>query len=236
MNNKKFYGLDLLRGVAGYGVAITHYFYFVQKQLDFEYYSFLFVEIFFILSGFVLSNQLIKVYKERKNISGGWITWYGKTLKNFDTDNSGECEWVPGGNFAVSKKQYFQAGGFDTNFIGTAVMEDGDFGYAVTKSGGKVYYYPEPEIEHLRIPTGGLRQRDPDKGMFYRSHNTVYFFRKHRKRKFLLFVFIYRTSELKKTAVPMSLLGLINSLTLILSFFTFLYVLYLSILSVFKKR
>ena len=131
------------------------------------------------------------IFNEGKNIIGGWITWYGKTLKNFDTDNSGECEWVPGGNFAVSKKLYLQAGGFDTNFIGTAVMEDGDFGYAVTKSGGKVYYYPEPEIEHLRIPTGGLRQRNPDKGMFYRSHNTVYFFRKHRKRKFLLFAFIY---------------------------------------------
>ena len=44
MDNKKFYGLDLLRGIAGYGVAITHYFYFVQKKLDFEYYSFIFVE------------------------------------------------------------------------------------------------------------------------------------------------------------------------------------------------
>ena len=56
------YGLDLLRGIAGYGVAITHYLYFVQKSINFEYYSFLFVEIFFVLSGFVLSNQLIKIY------------------------------------------------------------------------------------------------------------------------------------------------------------------------------
>ena len=59
MESKKFYGLDLLRGIAGYGVAITHYFYFVQEKVDFEYYSFIFVEIFFVLSGFVLSNQLI---------------------------------------------------------------------------------------------------------------------------------------------------------------------------------
>ena len=66
MDNRKFYGLDLLRGIAGYGVAITHYFYFVKKNVDFEYYSFLFVEIFFVLSGFVLSNQLIKIYKEKK--------------------------------------------------------------------------------------------------------------------------------------------------------------------------
>ena len=77
MDNRKFYGLDLLRGIAGYGVAITHYFYFVKRNVDFEYYSFLFVEIFFVLSGFVLSNQLIKIYKEKKNIKVFYLRrWY----------------------------------------------------------------------------------------------------------------------------------------------------------------
>ena len=80
MDNKKFYGLDLLRGIAGYGVAITHYFYFVQKKLDFEYYSFLFVEIFFVLSGFVLSNQLIKIYKDRKNIKIFYLRRWLRTI------------------------------------------------------------------------------------------------------------------------------------------------------------
>ena len=46
MESKKIYGLDLLRGIAGYGVAITHYQYFVKEKLNFEYYSFIFVEIF----------------------------------------------------------------------------------------------------------------------------------------------------------------------------------------------
>ena len=27
-----------------------------------------------------------KIFKEGRNIVGGWITWYGKTLKNFDTN------------------------------------------------------------------------------------------------------------------------------------------------------
>ncbi len=69
MDNNKFYGLDLLRGIAGYGVAITHYLFFVNEKLDFEYYSFIFVEIFFVLSGFVLSNQLIKVYNNKNNLN-----------------------------------------------------------------------------------------------------------------------------------------------------------------------
>jgi len=131
------------------------------------------------------------IFREKNSIIGGWITWYGKTLKNFDTDKSGECEWAPGGNFCLTKDLFIEAGGFDPNFIGTAVMEDGDFGYAVRKIGGKVYYYPEPIIEHLRIPTGGLRQKNPAKGMFYRAHNTVYFFRKYGRRRFLFFVFVY---------------------------------------------
>jgi GT2 family glycosyltransferase len=131
------------------------------------------------------------MFKEKDSIVGGWITWYGKTLKNFDTVTSGKCEWAAGGNFGLTKNLFIEAGGFDPNFIGTAVMEDGDFGYAVQKYGGEVYYYPEPVIEHLRIQTGGLRQKSPAKGMFYRAHNSVYFFRKYGRRRFLFFVFLY---------------------------------------------
>ncbi len=68
MENKKIYSLDLLRGFAGYGVATTHYMYFVKDKINFEYYSFIFVEIFFILSGFVLSKQLIKVYNNKSHL------------------------------------------------------------------------------------------------------------------------------------------------------------------------
>ena len=131
------------------------------------------------------------MFKEKDSIVGGWITWYGKTLKNFDTDTSGKCEWAAGGNFGLTKNLFNETGGFDSNFLGTAIMEDGDFGYAIQKFGGEVYYYPEPVIEHLRIQTGGLRQKAPAKGMFYRAHNSVYFFRKYGRRRFLFFVFLY---------------------------------------------
>ena len=80
MDNKKFYGLDLLRGIAGYGVAITHYFYFVKERTDFEYYSFIFVEIFFVLSGFVLSNQLIKIHKDNSNIKTFYLRRLFRTI------------------------------------------------------------------------------------------------------------------------------------------------------------
>ena len=80
MENKNFYGLDLLRGIAGYGVAVTHYLYFVQERIDFEYYSFIFVEIFFVLSGFVLSKQLLKIHKDKENVKVFYLRRLFRTI------------------------------------------------------------------------------------------------------------------------------------------------------------
>ena len=144
----------------------------------------------YIIGGRIIEKGS-KIFKESKNLIGGKITYYGKTLKNFDTKNDGFCDWVAGGNFAVCRKLYQKAGGFDKKFIGTSIMEDSDFSFAAKKNGAKIYYSHIPVIEHLRIPTGGLRQKQPSKGMYYRAHNTVYFFKKYNKIRFLLFVFIY---------------------------------------------
>ncbi len=67
-NNKHYQSLDLLRGISGYGVAICHFHAFVHQSTFFEYFSFLFVEFFFILSGFVLYPQLIEVLNNKKNL------------------------------------------------------------------------------------------------------------------------------------------------------------------------
>ena len=68
MNKKKqyYYSLDLFRGFCGYGVAITHFFAFLHDVKFMEYLSILFVEFFFVLSGFVLYPQLIKVLEKKK--------------------------------------------------------------------------------------------------------------------------------------------------------------------------
>lgn len=70
MNKKKqyYYSLDLFRGFCGYGVAITHFFAFLHDVKFMEYLSILFVEFFFVLSGFVLYPQLIKVLEKKKNL------------------------------------------------------------------------------------------------------------------------------------------------------------------------
>ena len=69
MNQKNhLYSLDLLRGFSGYGVAFCHLHAFIYKNIHLEYFSLLFVEFFFVLSGFVLYPQLIKILDNKKNL------------------------------------------------------------------------------------------------------------------------------------------------------------------------
>ena len=67
-NKQYLFSLDLFRGFCGYGVAITHLYAFVFENSFMEYLSFLFVEFFFVLSGFVLYPQLLKVLNNKKNL------------------------------------------------------------------------------------------------------------------------------------------------------------------------
>ena len=69
MNQKDhLYSLDLLRGFSGYGVAFCHLHAFIYNNALLEYFSLLFVEFFFVLSGFVLYPQLIQVLNNKKNL------------------------------------------------------------------------------------------------------------------------------------------------------------------------
>jgi len=62
MKNANFLNsLNFFRALSGFGVCISHYFFYINNIIFFEYLSFLFVEFFFILSGFVLTPQLLKI-------------------------------------------------------------------------------------------------------------------------------------------------------------------------------
>lgn len=69
--------LDLFRGIAGYGVAICHFYYNIYEINSFQVYSIFFVESFFVLSGFVLYPQLIKIHENSKNLNIFFLRrWY----------------------------------------------------------------------------------------------------------------------------------------------------------------
>ena len=66
--NNRIIGLDLFRGFCGYGVAVCHLEAFLYSNIHFEYLSLLFVEFFFVLSGFVLYPQLTLLIDNKKNL------------------------------------------------------------------------------------------------------------------------------------------------------------------------
>lgn len=78
--NQHFSSLDLFRAVAGYGVAICHFYYYVHDQSNYQFYSLFFVEFFFVLSGFVLYPQLVKVYKKNKNLKIFFMRRWFRTI------------------------------------------------------------------------------------------------------------------------------------------------------------
>tara|TARA_B100001123_G_C15220223_1_gene990959 strand:- start:38 stop:1042 length:1005 start_codon:yes stop_codon:yes gene_type:complete len=77
INTSNISSLDLFRGIAGYGVAICHFYYYLYNLDNFEFYSIFFVELFFVLSGFVLFPQLLRVYNNTRNIKIFYFRrWY----------------------------------------------------------------------------------------------------------------------------------------------------------------
>ena len=65
-NSRGYITLDILRGISAWLVAIPHFFLFTgYKSESLEYFSILAVEIFFILSGFVLGPQLSLCFKNK---------------------------------------------------------------------------------------------------------------------------------------------------------------------------
>jgi len=66
--NNYFISLDLFRGFCGYGVALSHFFAFAYSNSYSEYMSLIFAEFFFVLSGFVLYPQILKVINNKKNL------------------------------------------------------------------------------------------------------------------------------------------------------------------------
>ncbi len=80
MSTRKIHSLDLYRGICGYGVAITHFYAFLYEDVFFEYFSLLFVEWFFVLSGFVLYPQLVKVLNDNRHLKTFYVRRWVRTL------------------------------------------------------------------------------------------------------------------------------------------------------------
>lgn len=123
---------------------------------------------------------------------GGKINFYGRSQRNFESDQYGETEWGAGCNFSVRRSALADIIKFDVAYSGTAVLEEADFFEQLRKYGGKIFYDPKSELKHLRAQIGGCRQLDRNVREYWRFHNAILFFLKHRSAHYFpVFMFYY---------------------------------------------
>ena len=79
---KHLNSLNFFRAISGFGVCISHYLFYMNNIVIFEYLSLIFVEFFFILSGYVLTPQLLKI-NNFKNLKIFWYRRWIRTLPLF---------------------------------------------------------------------------------------------------------------------------------------------------------
>ena len=75
--------LDLYRGLCGYGIAISHFYLFNYDFLISKVFSMLFVEGFFVLSGYVLCNQIELINYNQNLIKTFLIRRWMRTIPLF---------------------------------------------------------------------------------------------------------------------------------------------------------
>ena len=76
----KLISLEIVRGVAAFTVAITHYMIRIDSEPIYEFFAVVAVEIFFPLSGFVLAGQIFLVLRQRQMIGTFLVRRWMRTL------------------------------------------------------------------------------------------------------------------------------------------------------------
>lgn len=75
----------------------------------------------------------------------------------FNADEHRAVTNVMAGNLSVKRARFLELGGFDENFVGVAYRFESDFALRVAAAGGTIVFEPRASIDHLKLPTGGLR-------------------------------------------------------------------------------
>ena len=94
-------------------------------------------------------------------------------------------------NLSIRKKIYFYLGGMDKNFTNGAHKEETDLLFRAKKIGIKVLFDPACHLIHLKVETGGIRNLNYIKQIFYSMFGDIYFSLKHFSNSNLLLNIIF---------------------------------------------
>lgn len=104
----------------------------------------------------------------------------GRTITNLWGTERIEIPSLKGANMSYRMAAVAQVGGFDRQYIGTALLEDTDFSTRIRAAGWKLIFEPTAELIHLSAPAGGVRVEGALRAEFWRFRSTAYYMLKHR--------------------------------------------------------
>lgn len=130
---------------------------------------------------------------------GTRVNWVGRVYRNYDGQEPMPVDAPPGGNMSFSRDALLAVGGFDSEYVGTAALEETDFGFRVRAHGFRILFAPEAVLVHLAAPAGGCRVTDPVEREMSNFRNLTRFFFKHKTRMvFPAFVLVNALVFLKR--------------------------------------
>jgi GT2 family glycosyltransferase len=104
----------------------------------------------------------------------------GRIRTNLTGTRRVPVETLKGANMSLRRSVLDRIGGFDPNYLGTALLEDADVSVRVSRAGYRLWFEPAARVVHLSAERGGVRTGDVRTTERWRFHNTAYFVRRHR--------------------------------------------------------
>jgi GT2 family glycosyltransferase len=104
----------------------------------------------------------------------------GELGPKHETFVSSERQYVEtgrGANMSFRRALFYEAGGFDTNYIQSAHRFESDFCFRLRKLGYLIVYDPEAVVKHLEFKSGGIRSWKKEVNLsssFYRNEMLFY--------------------------------------------------------------
>jgi len=114
------------------------------------------------------------------------ITVGGRTVCNLTGTEPVRLHSLKGLNMSFRREVFDRVGGFDRNYIGTALLEEADMSTRVAHNGWALQFVPDAEVVHLSAPSGGVRLEGAMTSEASRFRSTAYFVSKNRGRLGLL--------------------------------------------------
>ncbi len=102
----------------------------------------------------------------------------------FHSTLSASVQNVMAGNLSVDRARALSVGGFDEQFTGSAYRIETDFARRIGATGGSIWFCGDASIKHLRVPSGGTRQKGDHRSSSDPKHGVgdYYFALRHGQR------------------------------------------------------